>query len=276
MKVNDVAKRLNYLQSSREEFIKSGEYLIGHWVSSTVAKGKTYRQLRHWDNGKSKYVRTLNREETEQIKANIERGREIERLDIQITQTQIELEKMIATAHSLGFTIKNPLGDRNATAEWYTPPEFIKMALIVLGGIDLDPASNDYAQSWIKAGTYYTKHQDGLKQSWFGRVWCNPPYGSPEVRLLARKFLFEAIACYQSQTISSAILLLNRTGAKWYKHCVSQVSAICEVEKRIAFIDEYGVKQNSPRYYNDFLYLGRDIDKFKSIFSAIGEVREII
>jgi hypothetical protein len=276
MKINDVVKRLNYLQTSREELAESDEYLVGHWVSSTTAKGKTYHQLRHWDSGKSKYVRTLNREEIEQIKADIARGREIERLDIQIAQIRLELEKIISTAQEMGLSLKNPLGDRNATPEWYTPPDFIEMARQVLGGINLDPASNDYAQTWIKADVFYTKQQDGLKQPWFGRVWCNPPYGSPEVRLLARTFLENAIACYQKQTISSAILLLNRTGAKWYKNCVSQVSGICEVNRRIAFIDERGIKQNSPRYYNDFLYLGRDIDKFKSIFSAIGEVREIL
>jgi hypothetical protein len=46
-----------------------------------------------------------------------------------------------------------------------------------LGEIDLDPASNALAQSWIKAGNFFTIEDDGLKQQWFGRVWCNPPYG---------------------------------------------------------------------------------------------------
>jgi hypothetical protein len=82
------------------------------------------------------------------------------------------------------------------------------MAREVLGGIDLDPASNDYAQTSIKAKTYYSKQEDELKEPWFGRIWCNPPYGSPEVRLLARTFLENAIpssmvakgiACYQTQ-----------------------------------------------------------------------------
>lgn len=276
MRITDLVKRLNHLQTTRTEFAQSSNYLVGYWVSSTTSKGKTYHQLRQWNNDKSKYVKTLKREETEQIKNAIARGQEIERLDIQITQIRLELEKMISTARSLGFTIKNPLGDRNATPEWYTPPNFIEMTRNCLGGIDLDPASNDYAQSWIKANVFYTKEQDGLKQPWFGRVWCNPPYGSPKVRLFARTFLEYAIECYQNKTICSGILLLNRTGAKWYKKCVSQVSAICEVEKRIAFIDERGVKQNSPRYYNDFLYLGKDTGKFKSIFRTVGDVREIL
>ena len=28
-----------------------------------------------------------------------------------------------------------------------------------------------------KCDVYYNKEQDGLKQPWYGNVWCNPPYG---------------------------------------------------------------------------------------------------
>ena len=80
------------------------------------------------------------------------------------------------------------------------------MAREVLGGIDLDPASNDYAQTSIKAKTYYTKQKDGLKEPWFGRIWCNPPYGSPEVRLLARTFLENAIP---SSMVAKASLVIK-------------------------------------------------------------------
>jgi hypothetical protein len=63
--------------------------------------------------------------------------------------------------------------------------------------------------------------------------------------------------------------LLNRTGAAWYSKLKKRVSAVCEVQRRIAFIDENGQQQKSPRYYNDFLYLGRDVKTFKQVFGKL-------
>jgi hypothetical protein len=56
--------------------------------------------------------------------------------------------------------------------EWLTPPELIR----ALGEFDLDPCA-PIQRPWDTAGRHYTVEDDGLKQDWFGRVWCNPPYG---------------------------------------------------------------------------------------------------
>lgn len=58
--------------------------------------------------------------------------------------------------------------------EWLTPPEI----LIALGEFDLDPcAPTPSTRPWSTAHTHYSIEDDGLTMSWFGRVWCNPPYG---------------------------------------------------------------------------------------------------
>lgn len=62
--------------------------------------------------------------------------------------------------------------------EWYTPSNIIEDVRTVLGGIDIDPASCDYAQQTVRATTYYTKESDGFNRLWFGRLWLNPPYGN--------------------------------------------------------------------------------------------------
>jgi hypothetical protein len=95
-------------------------------------------------------------------------------------------------------------------------------------------------------------------------VWCNPPYGRR-----VNQWLEKALLSYQTGEIEAAILLLNRTGAAWYGRLKKRVSAVCEVQRRIAFIDESGQPQKSPRYYNDFLYLGRNVKTFKRVFGKI-------
>lgn len=58
--------------------------------------------------------------------------------------------------------------------EWLTPPDLVKS----LGDFDLDPCSPEKdVRPWSTAKTHYSKSDDGLSQPWFGRVWCNPPYG---------------------------------------------------------------------------------------------------
>ena len=73
--------------------------------------------------------------------------------------------------------------------EWYTPPEIVGLARSAMGGIDLDPASNEWAQGWIKAATWYGEEQDGLAQEWAGRVWMNPPYSRGRIAKFVDKLL---------------------------------------------------------------------------------------
>ena len=246
----------------------------GQWVDIANPNGnKYYYRLRRWENGKKGLVRNLERKEVESVQALIDQAREADRIESELNRVCKKLDRLIARAAKMGVYLKNPLGDRDATTEWYTPPSFITLVREVLGTIDLDPASCATAQDWIQAKVFYTQEQDGLSQPWFGRIYCNPPYGSEEVRLMARRFLLHGIEKYQASTIDSAIFLLNRTGAEWYRHALQNVCAICEVHKRIPFIDAEGKPQRGSRNYNDFLYLGAEKELFAHLFGAVGTIR---
>lgn len=55
------------------------------------------------------------------------------------------------------------------TAEWYTPPYITDMVRQFMGDIDLDPASCEAANRWIKAKRIYTIEDDGLALDWYGK-----------------------------------------------------------------------------------------------------------
>ncbi len=61
----------------------------------------------------------------------------------------------------------------SATVEWATPQALFD-ELNAEFGFSLDVCAT---VENAKCKAFYTKEQDGLKQPWTGRVWCNPPYG---------------------------------------------------------------------------------------------------
>lgn len=65
--------------------------------------------------------------------------------------------------------------------EWLTPPEIVA----ALGPFDLDPCS-PINRPWPTAARHYTLNDDGLSHPWFGRVWCNPPYGREAAEWIRR------------------------------------------------------------------------------------------
>lgn len=184
-------------------------------------------------------------------------------------KTRYQLEELIRHYDgiaSISESIQPEKEAKGGNVEWYTPKVYVEKTRDVLGVIDLDPASNSLSQSWIKAKKYYTKDDDGLTKDWKGQVFCNPPYGR-----LQREFVSKTIQHFHDGDIE-AILLLNRSGGKWYLDALEQAVAVCQVYARIAFLDKDGVRQKSPRYHNDFVYFGRDVGRFKAIFGSIGKV----
>ena len=151
--------------------------------------------------------------------------------------------------------------------EWYTPREYIHAARIVMGSIDLDPASCADANQTVEASEYYTKEDDGLAREWWGNVWLNPPYCMPEIE----QFTGRVHVLYQKKKIDQAVVLVNNaTDTAWF-HLLLNHYPVCFTSGRVRF---YGpnVSSGGPRQGQAIFYLGKNKQEFIREFSKFGIV----
>ena len=150
--------------------------------------------------------------------------------------------------------------------EWYTPKKYIDMAREVLGRIDIDPASNSFANQIVQATTYYTKEDDGLTKEWRGKMWLNPPYSS---------IIAEFINKTCNSDVEAIVLTNNSTDTKWFAQGANNCDAICFTYGRINFYDDTN-KKSSPTNGQAFFYFGDNVEKFKEVFKEIGFVVQVL
>lgn len=148
--------------------------------------------------------------------------------------------------------------------EWYTPPRFIESARLVMGSIDIDPASSEIANQTVKATEFYTKEDNGLSKSWSGNVWMNPPYAQPLINQFAEKLINEL------SNINQAIVLVNNaTETKWFQSLIEKSAAVCFPASRVKFLRPAGEK-GAPLQGQSIIYLGHNPDLFIEEFSQYG------
>ena len=152
--------------------------------------------------------------------------------------------------------------------EWYTPVYLLDAARQTMGQIDCDPASSAIANRAVGATTYFTKDEDGLAQPWHGRVWLNPPYAQPLIRL----FCEAAVGKFQSGEIEQAVVLVNNgTETKWGKTLLDAATAVCFPTGRIRFLDPDG-NPGAPLQGQMIIYLGACPQRFREAFADTGTI----
>lgn len=166
------------------------------------------------------------------------------------------------------------------TNEWYTPSKYVDAAREAMGSIILDPASCQFANdNFVKADTYFTEHENGLEQEWFGTVFCNPPYGRGAKNKSSQElWTKKAIEEVESGRAEQVIILVNAVpDRRWFQPLFKY--PICFVSPRIKFINEDGDTQASPPHGNVFVCICRKDDftnirvkKFEKEFSKFGQV----
>jgi len=181
-----------------------------------------------------------------------------------------DFEEIIAAAKASGEEITvtgiGHVAHNTGQIEWYTPAPLIEAVREVMGGIDLDPASNATANAVIQAERYFTREDDGLSQDWEGRVWLNPPYAQPA----CAAFCLKLVEAHQSGAVPIAMAILNNsTETRMFQALAAVSAALCFPLGRVPFWHTQGGGTSNLQGQAVF-YLGPDVALFRRIFDAFG------
>lgn len=173
------------------------------------------------------------------------------------------LDAVATRAESNASQVTTNSGDN----EWFTPAPYIEAARAVMGGIDLDPASDPAANKVVRASRIYTVDDDGLTQPWVGRVWMNPPYASR----LIRPFCEHLAEQYKTGEVKTAVALVNSaTETGWYHTLASVAASMCFPSRRVRFWHPDKPGDAGALQGQTVFYLGDRTRAFREAFSEFG------
>lgn len=182
--------------------------------------------------------------------------------------------------------------------EWYTPAPFVEAARLVMGGIDLDPASHEEANQTVQAAKYFTEEDNGLAMAWAGydRVFLNPPGG------LVGDFWKKLLSEYTFGYVNQAVWIGYSLEQLQTLQCIDAFKTpldftFCVTNRRISFVENKAKeaeriakvraenvkrvargekpkseKKGGPSHGNYVTYMGSYKDAFADVFSQFGQV----
>jgi len=190
--------------------------------------------------------------------------RKYERKGIKFDKTEEDILSFMRVETPLSH-----VSQATGVSEWYTPKEYIEAARQVMGAIMVDPASTDKANEIVKADLWYTKENDGLKQSWAGTVWMNPPYSQPLVKEFCNLFVDK----FKNKEITEGCVLVNNaTETAFFQNMLEYCQAVCFIKGRVRFLDEEGEAKGAPLQGQTILYFGSNYTSFERAFLDFGVV----
>lgn len=86
-------------------------------------------------------------------------------------------------------------------------------------------------QKNAKCDEYFTKEQDGLLEPWYGRVWCNPPYGKGVKKWVRKAYEYGINGGF------TVMLLPARTDTTWFHDYIYNKADIRFIKGRLKFGD---------------------------------------
>lgn len=157
------------------------------------------------------------------------------------------------------------INQTSGNVEYYTDPTIVNAARLVMGGIDLDPFSCRIAnEKFVQADQYFTKEDDGLKMSWFGKVWMNHPFGRKTNKPCIQKLWHQ----YHSGTIKQACCItFAATSEAWFRPLLYFPQ--CFLSPRTNYYNAQGEILSGVTKGSVVTYLGPRVNEFKLVFQNL-------
>lgn len=184
----------------------------------------------------------------------------------------------------------------SGNTEYYTDPKIIAKAKLVMGGIDLDPASSQAANATVEAANYFTKEDNGLLQLWSGRLFVNHPFSKGEkacpvnVSKCKKKvcrdrgyhihadvpgnsdWINKLVDSYHSGDVTEALAICySSTSEAWFQPLTKFPQ--CYLAPRTNYYDAKGNKISGVTKGSVITYLGDNVAGFYEHFCDMGTIK---
>lgn len=143
-------------------------------------------------------------------------------------------------------------GEVNNRDNWETPDWLVWYASLNFpngNGFSYDAACTTLNKK-AKDGAFHDLGMDGLKESWYGDVWLNPPYSNK------REWLKKALHETKSGNCTSVTMLLPcDTSTEFFSLCVETARSVILLNGRVRFKPPEGIKESSNRYASMLVFI---------------------
>jgi ParB family chromosome partitioning protein len=184
------------------------------------------------------------------------------------------------------------INQTSGNTEYYTPLFLIDAAYMVLGDIDLDPASSIKANKGIAAKHIFTKEDNGLTKKWYGKVWLNHPFGKSEdkcKKICTKKICKErgyhiterkpgnedwinklVNSYYDGEVTEALCITFYSSSERWFTPLLSFPR--CVLIPRTNYYSPNGNIVKGVSKGSVITYLGKNIKLFNEVFETYGSI----